>query len=299
MSLVSVVAAEKVVPTRVCEMAGGAVRVCMFGCPIDYTRILKNPEGKKIIAGQARDLGVRKIFAPRATEANALVIDANPELFPEREVVDGVEIFYGACVDGVRLTASKTAFFIASADCQTLVARFADETVVAAHCALNSLIDPATYGKERGPNRAQGSVVDGIFSDNQFSQNSMTAAGLFCGIGPNEFEYRFTDPVHGATNQKLINLIIARWGEETVLNADTPGRMMGQINICEVVKSQMRRYGVPVDHGKFVCDGVDTYTDMTTDDDTGRSTWWSHRRWWDTGSRGIDGRNGVLVIRMT
>lgn len=299
MSAVSVGTAEKVVPTRVCEMAGGAVWVCMFGCPIDYTRILKNPEGKKIIAGQARELGVRKIFVPRSTEANALVIDANPELFPESEVVDGVEIFYGACVDGVRLITPKTAFFVASGDCHTLALCSPDKTVVAAHCALKSLIDPGTYEKERGPNRMQGSVIDGIFSDNRFCQNSMTAAGLFCGIGPNEFEHCFTDPVHGATNQKLINLLIAQWGEETVLNADTPGRMVGQINICEIVKSQMRRYGVPVDHGKFVCDGIDTYTDMTTDDDNGKSTWWSHRRWYETGARGIDGRNGVLVVRMT
>jgi hypothetical protein len=161
-----------VVPTGEHDLVGGCVKVLTFGRDLDYSSPLRNPKAMQVIAHHAREHGVNAIFAPWASGANAAVVSAETDLFPDRERVNDVRFYGGAKADGVRLHYGGTGFFIDSGDCPTLVARFGfTGHVYAMHCALRSLIDPSAYGGSVSSDRKPGSVIDELIQNHAFGRN--------------------------------------------------------------------------------------------------------------------------------
>ncbi len=276
-------AVHSIMPTRTYNLFDGAVTVYAFGRPINYKKLAENPRAADIITAYAAHHGVTDIFAPRGTEKNALVIDADPQLFLEKTVqVRSVWIHWGPFVDAVRLVKPRTALFIASADCPTLVSLFEDGSVVGAHCARDSLID--RHMVEHGElGRRHYGIVQAIF-DGEGKNPSRAQVALVCGIGPRSFEHRETDPKHGSRNTRLIDHLIAKCGERAICN---PADGDGRLDMFEIIKALVAECQVPVDNGGFEYDGIDTFAD----EGPNGYVWHSHKR----GDK--ETRNGILVIR--
>lgn len=263
---------ERVCPTVEHSLFGGAVLVLVFGRPKTYARLIRNQPALRTIVGHALDNGAQNIYAPKTTTFNALVVDPRSDQFGERLSLGSATFHTGKLADGVLLT-EPSAFFIASADCPTFIARFPNGDIVATHAGRNSLIDMAVV--KGGRHREHGSVIFAAAAHCHGNLSKMQTA-LICGIGSPSLCHPRIGLGHKALDdQRIIDWVLRKWG--------------CQLDLYEIVKAQLCSLGAPTDSISFFYDHVDTYRDGLS---RGEPVYHSHRR--DSPN---DGRNGVLVIK--
>ncbi len=257
---------------------GRSVFIQLFGRPHNFSDITGNPNARRIIAAYARQSGSRSIFCPQVGHANKRIV--GPDSFPEKIMQDGVSIFFGVCADGVELP-ERSAFFIASADCPTLVLRFPDGRVIATHAGRECLFDRLLFGNET--KRDMSSVVYTALS--RFSGDIKEVhASIFCGVEPAYFTHHIHHPVYGKENARMITHICAHWGRGCFAGeGDIVAR--GELDLVRLLRAQLEEAGVLPHY--IWHDGARTVMDTMSD---GSMLWWSHRR-------EDEGRNGVLITR--
>ncbi len=278
-------------PTARYTLFGGEVQVLVFGRPANYAGLSNhqntNQPALETIAGWAASYGVLEVFAPSARDFNARVVDPDLEHFTQKREMGSVVFRTGVSADGVLMHRPKSAFFIASADCPTLILRLPNGKIVAAHAGRDCLID---RGRLSGgsPSRMHESVVFAATSHYHGEYEKIQSV-LICGIGPTNF-FHFCgrhsgDKVAAFKNRQMISDFQKRWGHKCVLLPIGDGRL----NLYEAVKGQLDSVGVPTDRTSFFHDHSDTFRDRLAD---GSAKYHSHRR-------DKDGcRNGVLVVRL-
>jgi len=275
-------------PTTRHQLGGGAVRVLCFGLATGDWRLYPNLD---------TDLSWQQLSKVRMLAQANGIADPNRDLICldarefNAEIVNGKKVG-GSVVkaDGVALQPGQ-GVFLATGDCPTIVARAreAGHTIVA-HAGLKSLVDqPLIETGQRS--REDGSVVDTIMK--HFSSwTKDLEVGIYCGIGWRSFHHytegQPTNTEKTEANRRLINYLGCRWGD-TFLGPEP----MGQINLAGLIVEQFANHGVSRHQIKW--DRVDTAYDRNNDGQTKR--WWSHRRWFDEGQNGPDGRDGVFVFR--
>lgn len=272
-------------PTRQYELFGGVVHVCAFGGPMDFARPLENSPALDAIVRQAHVYGITDVFMPDVTDSSARMVWADLKFTPWRQnLVAGVNFFHDNRADGVWLT-KPSAFFVASGDCPTFIARLPDGTIAVAHASRDSLMDRAVIDVKDVVHRDYESVVMAALAG-WTDEREITQTALLCGIGAKSFGHPYDHPEYGQRNRKMIEHLLCRWGAETVLNPHE----LGQISLCGIVRAQLTRLGALTEKQSFVTDGIDTFTD-TICDAPRAYRWHSHRR-------GDRGRNGILVFRL-
>lgn len=98
-----------------------------------------------------------------------------------------------------------------------------------------------------------------------------------CGIGKGIFHH----PPGIGDNEKLL-AYLQRWPCSVNANNIYPHGF---------ISGQFCRHGLS--SVQISDDDVCTHQDSQN----GFNLWWSHKRWFDEGQKGVDGRNGILVIR--
>jgi len=244
-------------------------KILLFGKPHNFADFHNNEVALNIITKHAPHYGLERIYAPSVTSANRLIV--GPDEFTQKVSCNGVSVFFGISADGVKLP-PRSAFFIASADCPTLVLQSPEGEFVATHAGRKSLVDDEND---------EGGVVFSAL--NLFSGNaSQTYASVFCGISAEHFNHPIEHSQYGNKNRKLIAYICKRWGRECFGKDLTEGNL----NLFELISAQLKKAGVSTGH--IWHDGACTYKDIQY---SLNPMWWSHRR-------GDVGRNGILVMRL-
>ena len=272
------VVVDTILPTKEYghEWRGFQTKVLLFGQPNNFMSLHSNTNTLNTVTAHAQKHGILKIFAPKVTNANKVI--AREHDFKKEIVCNGVSVFHGIAADGV-LIPSRSAFFIASADCPTLVLQDSLGSIVATHAGRQCLFDPASFlgGRRHGFE----SVIDGAL-DLLWDDPTHIHASVFCGIGEEHFTHPREHFAYGDVNEAMIKYVVKRWGRDCF----GPDLTEGQLNLFELIKAQLKESGVP--EKNIWHDGACTYSDRTS---SGEYMWWSHRR-------GDRGRNGILVMRM-
>lgn len=270
-------------PSAVYTLFNGRIEIALFGKPNNWSLLDPTPESLALIGDAAQGNRIDTLLAPKPSTFNAKIC-LPEDLNTTFDTGNGVRIMRGVDADGV-IVPEGQAFYLASADCVTIVATDPKSGMtIAAHGGRDCLIDRKRVNGE-GLSREHDSVVDAIVA--QFKNAGINAKHLkifmTCGIGPKEFEHNFFDPKYGAGNIKMCLDLIAKWGK-TVLDGDIT---RGKIVLTEVIRAQFMSHGVPAYQIGF--DVVDTFGDTDAD---GQHRWWSNRR--GDGTK----RNAVIVKRV-
>lgn len=263
---------------------GGQVSVYLFGRPDDWSLAGEQANAVMVrLSHLCGELEISDIYAPRPATFNAEI--CTPQDLTEKIGMShphaGYTLYRGCDADGVVVPA-RSAFFIGSADCITIVAHNPrDGMTIAAHGGRDCLVDRTRINRE-GPQRRFESVVDAIMA--RFHERAAPDLLVFltCGIGPENFSHLCDDEKYGPGNMRMVLDILAKWGS-TCLVGD---HFQGKVCLSEIIRAQFIRHGVLPHH--IGSDTVDTFTDR---DAMGRPRWWSHRR--GDGKK----RNGVFIVR--
>lgn len=258
------------------EWRGFQTKVLLFGQPNNFISLHSNVNALNTVTAHAQKHGILKIFAPKVTSANKLI--AQEHDFKKEIVCNGVSVFHGIAADGV-LIPPRSAFFIASADCPTLVLQDSQGSIVATHAGRQCLLDSASF--LGGRQHRFESVIDEAL---QFlwDDPAHIHASVFCGIGQEHFTHPIEHFAYGDVNEAMIKYVVKRWGRDCF----GPDLTQGQLSLFELIKAQLKESGVSIKH--IWHDGACTYSDLIS---PLKHMWWSHRR-------GDKGRNGVLVMRI-
>lgn len=267
-------AAGEPLPRKIHHLDGGRVTVLGFGRPENWS--VRNTQtgedaGDRVCA-VVSTMNVPRVFAPWPWRFNAKI--AKPSDFPCSRGRNGVTFFHGIFADGVVLS-PQSAFFIASADCPTIVLYHPQsKTVVAAHGGRNSLLRGISLTAKASPLLPHRGVADEMVRSLRRVAGKPEESRVFsfCGVGPERFSHPFESPGHD--NRALIDAIVRQYGDECVVGPHE----RGCIDLHAVIKAQFVRQGVPSD--SIESDGVDTASG---------DEWWSHRR-------GTRERNGIFVF---
>lgn len=267
------------------HLCSGRVSVYLFGRPWDWNIAGEEPGVVRAqLAGIADELNVANIYAPRPSMFNAQICDPGKLTEKHCLVERGNEwssfLWRGVDADGVEVP-EKSAFWISSADCITIVT-LDPETgkTIAAHGGRDSLLDRTRIAT--GKVREFESAVDAIAARYSNAALKRLRVLLTCGIFPEHFDHRCDHPEHGPNNMRMVLDVLAKWGRTAVYG----DHFIGSLCLSEIIRAQFLRHGVQVHCISY--DGVDTYGDLNRD---GQPRWWSYRR--GDGKK----RNGVLVVR--
>lgn len=273
---------EEFYPTREYQHTwyGHTVLVALFGHPVDFSHLQHNKRALPIITSHAAEHRVRMICAPNAAPANKRIVECGD--FLQKTTHRGIWIMSGISADGVVIP-PQSAFFLASADCPTLVLQSSAGELIATHAGRECLFDRNMFGDTQS--RDTSGVVFRALS--HFSGNAEEVyASIFCGIGPAHFTHPTHHPIYGDDNARMIENICARWGRRCFAGEEKD-IVWGRLDLAELLKAQLKEAGVRAEH--IWHDRSCTRTDIAP---TGAPLWWSHRR-------GGAGRNGIVVLRLS
>lgn len=296
--------------TRV--LLGGAVELRLFGrnngatdwgiaTLTEETARRPTPESQRtygMLHGISCHAYVPVLYAPKPSTFNAVICPHDAlrvSLMNSHEDLEGdppynnlVLVCRGVDADGCDIPVGH-AFYIASADCPTIIARSATSgTVIAAHAGRDCLVDRARL-KTGNPSRPHESVVDAIvdFFHRKFSDKPGDLEVVsVCGIAAHNFSHPLDHPTYGDVNRNLVSYMISTYGT-TCIHGNT---QKGCLDLHNIIRAQFERRGVPGKH--IQCDTIDTYGDCASDDN---HRWWSNARAQTPQERAK--RNGVMVIR--
>lgn len=268
-------------PTRtyIHEWYGKKVKVCLFGRPNDFSRIRENETARRVIGEYAHQEKIKTLLCPSATEMNKKIVSEGA--FLDRVAYKGVTMHFGTWADGVILN-GRVGFFIASADCPTLVLQFDNGKTVATHAGRECLFDRNTFNLKIKKDR--GSVVFKALTVVPGNIEKVYVS-IFCGIKPHYFSHWTGHSIHGKNNRDMIAHITEQWGGDCFLSGEKD-RSLGKLDLVRLICAQLKEAGVPEKH--IWHDGSCTFSDVVAH---GVPLWWSHRR-------GDEGRNGVLVMQL-
>lgn len=220
-------------------------------------------------------LNTNEFYCPSPVEMNGVIV--LPQQLTTSVTHGQITLHRGCNADGVVLSKGQS-FFIASADCHTIVVyNHAKQQVIPAHAGRDCVLDQQLIQTGR-PGRKHFSVVDSIMKYINPSDYAELNIGIYCGIGPENFAHPVTDKNYGAKNKKLIAYISRNYGELSLWNEPT----MGRLNMVEIIMQQFSAYGIEPE--QITHDMVDTFADSI---DTSYQ-WWSCRR-------GDWQRNGIFI----
>lgn len=232
----------------------------------------KNPGIADAISAVMGEMGVIRAFVPKPTFNARVVLRYHLE-------VEVLPFFYrGQDADGVLLTHSDDAYFLASADClAAIVYDPCTNELVGLHCGRDALIDRNKING--GDPREFASVIDAGINKilvsrasklgSAFYDTSSLRVFLAAGIGPEVFIHPTTKMVMGAdgtlvgnayadANARMIDFLLETFGETVV-----PNRSLGTIDLRALATAQLVRLGVHESNIQW--DGHDTATDTDTD----------------------------------
>jgi copper oxidase (laccase) domain-containing protein len=279
-----------VAPTATFFPFGNSVEIRLFGRKdqetgeiTDWSPAKLDDARRQRLATIAADIGVRQLAAPRPTLSNAKICTV-AELNEPIDCGQRISLRRGCDADGTVVIPAQP-FFMASADCTTIVVRDAESGhVIAAHGGRDSLFDRQRILTGR-VSRPHESVVDAIIEHFRVQFKSSCKAlqvYLTCGIHPRHYYHSFDHPTFGEQNRKICMHLVEHWGRGILYGTPEEGRL----SIGGIITAQFFRHGIKPTDVDF--DSIDTYGDI---DETADYRWWSNRRG-DTTQR-----NGVLVIR--
>ncbi len=245
---------------------------------------------------EACQLGVFNILAPRISNTSDKVVDREKLEEHGSYMVSGpfgpVSISRGRDEANAVLVEPGEAGFFAVADCPVAVVRDPQtKRVVCAHAGRDCIIDPMQVKKDH-PGRNHPSIIDAVMTG-YFPEESRSSLQVFitCGIQAKSFSHSMDHADYGEYNKKLIEHISNHWGDECIVGED---KSRGCISLAGIISRQCEKYGVLP--GNVWADDIDTFSDVSDVGGQNVHRLWSHRRWVENGKRGIDGRNGVLVV---
>lgn len=297
------------VHNKICDdHFGGCIKVTVWGKhQDDFSDVRKKPELLDVIAQHAQEYDIERIFVPKASLCSAQ-ITSRAYHFPVWVTGKKPNFLFGAPVDGVNLK-PREALFLATGDCPTVVMRHVRTgDVIAFHAGRKSLLDH-DFISGKSDNRRVG-VVEHASEMFMRGARSEICTGVFLGIGPRNFEHRSDDTVHGTFNKQMIQHVCEIWGgrcfaqpakivEESGRTVMLPRRddvelcSRGQLDLFALIRAQAVHVGIP--GVQVVSDKICTFVDGGAAYDY---HWHSHARWVRDGKRGLDCRNGVLVMRI-
>lgn len=262
------------------EWFGNKVKVATFGRPNNFASLQNNELALQIIVKHVLAHGIETIFVPDVLRATGRIADANE--FTKKISLGGVSVFADVSSDGVELP-PRSAFFIASADCPTLVLRCPSGRVVATHAGRDCLFDKYRFigGITRAHESAVFSAMKRLNGDAKEAH-----ASIFCGIGAEYFTHPINHPECGYANEKLIQYICKRWGRQCFADAGE-NIVSGKLNLFELISAQFKEAGGNLNY--IFNDKECTYSYLASSNEP---LWWSHRR-------GNKERNGILVMRLS
>lgn len=277
--------AAPIKPTKILKTPCERAIIYLFGMPNDF-----GPQGNpttimETLKFYAEINGVKNIFAPSCKKFNAEII--HTEKLRHKTRLRGGPMFHrGYFADGVILTAKDDAFFIASADCPTLVA-IGKNIAIIAHAGLGCLIDKYKIYNNK-PSRKHESVVDSIMEKFIKTRENIDEIQIFitCGIKGANYSYPSYHPQYGNKNKILINYLLRKYSYSLLGLGDCSN---GLISLGNLIENQFVLYGVPTENIAF--DDIDTYSDNIL----GKHLWHSCAR--GKTSKEKKRRNGVLIIR--
>ncbi len=238
-----------------------------------------NIESYSKIIAMAKKLGVHTVWYPRAGTCNAKIVTKQD--FPPNKCfsIDEVEIMTGIEASGCPVGKGE-AFFIASADCPTIVVQDEIGQVVCAHASREELIDQHWVRYDHAnPGRKFESVVDAIASH---YGHPLRHTKIFSGFGIREgFRHDPANEKYVGYNDKLDAHIRRRFGVE--INCFD---LEHNLSLELLIKLQWLRYGVH--HQNMMSDRVCTKTDIGDDN---QFVWHSRAR-----DDAKSGRNGIFVV---
>ena len=289
--------------TRSC--ADGRVRIEVFGKPHDFRHLSQKADVLHSVVRRVESQKASRLYLPTVSHFNARITD-RPSQFPKFQTVLETKVCEGCFVDGVKIHIGE-AFFVASADCQTLVfSSPLKKYVIACHAGLKCLVDYNRIYHE-GKIRNHQSVVDRALEFFQGHEASVRVDAV-CGIGAHAVEYSATDEMYGRRNHALIKYLFDRWGGDCFapkIKLDPKTKesrlvrpqslkecLTGHIDFFALARAQAEKRGVPRE--QIVKDGVCTYTDGSG---SHGGKFHSHKRQMEAGIKPEDGkRNGVLIM---
>lgn len=271
-------------PTRILETPCKKAKIYLFGMPHDFS-----PRGNLSIIMEtlrfyAARNGVKNIFNPSCRKFNAKIIHAE-SLRNKIRLRGNLIIHQGGFADGVILTNKQEGFFIASADCPTIVA-CGEKFVITAHAGRDCLIDKKEIHTGK-PSRKHRSVVDAIIEKFFIAKENTKKMRVFitCGIKSENFPHPINHHQYEEKNKTLIEYLIAKYGKD-YFRGDPKD---GLISLKDLIKTQFTLHGVPAEN--LQSDNIDTYSDNIL----GRPIWHSCAR--GKTPKEKKRRNGVLVMR--
>ncbi|MFM2357565.1 MAG: Multi-copper polyphenol oxidoreductase laccase [Candidatus Parcubacteria bacterium] len=294
-------------PSYVRSCAQGRVEISVFGKPHNFRGLSQNTELLQSLVHHAHEHHIASLCLPMVSLFNACVAEGLSQFRKSRTVLE-TKVFEECFVDGVRISKGE-AFFVASADCPTLVFSSPNKKyVVACHAGLKSLVDYNRIYHE-GRIRTHQSVVDRALEFFRGDELNVSI-GVVCGIGAHAVEYSTTDKKYGTRNSMLVEYVFGQWGGDCFAPyidktrgdvSDNPKLVRpsslsqclgGHIDLFALVRAQAEKRNVP--RGQVLTDGICTYT---TGSGSHGGKFHSHRRQMQDGVKPEEGkRNGVLVM---
>jgi hypothetical protein len=255
------------------------VRAIALGKPLDWR--IDNPETETSllkVADVAQQHGIWQVLLPAVSAMNAACCEPT-ELTQQRAVGD-IFVHYDLDADGLILP-RQTCFFVAAADCPTVIFKdYRRGNVVAAHAARDSLVDRSRV-LGYGSSREHESVVYAALRMlcDQLTRPHDIHIRICYGVAK-----RFFHPIdhaqHGHFNERLLRelcTIDGRTGTHSLRDWNT-----GDISLPELIRAQAISHGVPAHNIQWLT--PDTADPQFAED------FWSH-------SRGDRERNGIFIIR--
>ncbi len=298
---------ETIKPTAVFTPFSGRVEIRMYGKPHNWSLKGINSEAdleansalRDDLMSVALESGSWDIFCPDASKFNVKVCTYTeleniiplagtftPKLWRGREA-EGIVLPDPKGNGGknpVGLPAVEGAWF-ATADCAVVVLHSSvTGKTVAFHAGRDSLIERAFVmrGKQK---RDHASVVDAAMAQFTLYEKCFLRA-FICGATRAHFHQN--DPAHAEYNGKLREYLSEKY-------PDSYGESLSgdlEVSIQSIIVTQLIRRHTVID--------TDIGLDCIDIDDhsaEGDHLWWSHQRWFQKGQEGVDGRNGIFVIR--
>lgn len=222
------------------------------------------------------DQGIQKLYYPKVSGFTGTICLDND--FTESFMLEkfGLQVFRHYETDGMVIP-KNSAGFMCTADCPVIIFHdLASDKLIMAHAGLASLIDKLRILTGHKSRHSEGVIDDLMFYADDLEHYEIF---VLCGISASSFTYSTNDLVHGKNNEKMLDYLIKRYGQEAV----PYGKEHGGISLKAIILGDFSNFGVSPE--KIYFDGIDTYSDPR---------FWSHAEFTKKG--GIDGRNGILVI---